>query len=359
MRPLSFLIPAAALLLAACGGPSEPPTPEQSLADAVEEFHSAAVTFARQVGEEFADNAIDPAALHRSAGFANLLAASLKFKPDFPIAAEAREPLAYFALCLGHPDKPLEWDVRLHPDPAAEDRAIASVHLPADEYNSPAFFVRVARDKKKGWQLASWPPLTRDDFQQLPEGAARLILRFTPAGSELAGGAAFSQIEWHGQALYHSLFQSEPGSDAWSRLEETLRDAILPAAETNAAGQPAEPLYLLADPAVPASLLLGLLEVLARPAVRWSSVQVGLPGEALDRYFLLEQDLAWESVPQHPIVNAGGSEEEWSAALAGAGAGAAVGLRLDPALTLGVVVAEIERLQKRGAARVFIALPLK
>lgn len=375
MRLLSFLIFAALLPAVSCGGSAQPKAPEQSLATVVDKFYQAAVAFEDQVSKEFADNLLDPAELHRCTGYAALQEASQKQLPDFPIGAEDHEHLAWFAMCLGRKaEKPAAWMVSLEQTPGDETQAIASIDLPPDEFWQPTFYVRLKRDGKEGWKIASWPPRDRHGIQPYSEGTPRLHLSSWTAGavpepvqanfqrqfgSAIPPDSPFAQVEWKGSTLYHSLAPATAESDPWQHLRLTVQDVFIPSSAVDAAGLPTEDLVILADPEVPASLLHGVLEALAQPKSRWALIWLGTPGGMVDHCFLLDQQLAWEPTAGDLILTAGGSEAEWTAALAGADPANPVGLRLDSAMPVSQVVADLERLKSRGFTRVFIALPAK
>lgn len=336
-------------------------------------FHPAAVAFAAQVSREFEDNELDPEELRRCSGFAQLLTASQKVAKEFPVAEADQEHLAYFALCLGSVrEKPEAWALRQHADPGSGGGALASLELPPDQTGSATFLVRIAPDPKKGWKLASWPPRRREAFQPYPPDSPRLHLQSWAAGSvppdvqerfrkqfgsEIPADSAYAEVEWQRVVVHHSLMANAEGADPWQRLKLTVQDVLIPMRVQDDAGLPAEPLVILAGPDVPSSLVLGVLESLAQPKTRWPQIWIGLPGEMLDRCFLLDQRPAWDASAGDVILTLGGSEDEWAAALAGSAAGGAVGLRLDPALPAAALFADLERLQQRKLARIFIALP--
>jgi hypothetical protein len=373
MRALSFLILTACLLNLSCGGSSTPPAPEQTFAGVVDDFYPAAVVFADQVSKEFEQNALDPEELHRSGGFAQLLAASHKLVPDFPITAEDREALAFFALYLGQvPTKPEAWQLGLQRETGNEGAAIASLKLPLDDFWLLPFHVRLSPDKKKGWKLASWPPRDRRAFQPYPADSGILHLSSWAAGavpqevqarfkqqfgSDIPAGSAYAQVEWRQTVLYHSLADGAEGADPWQRLKGVVQDVLLPAQIADEEGLPTGALVILADPDVPASLLLGVLESLAQSKTRWPQLWIGRPGEIVDTCHLVDQRRAWEPQATEVILTAGGSEDEWSAALAGSSSTGAVGLRLAPEMPTSQWFAELARLHQRKLTRIFIALP--
>jgi len=375
MRRLSFLIPSAALLLAACGGSSAPPAPQQTLADLVDDFHPAALAFAEQLRIDFEDNDLDPEELHRCRGFDALREASQMVAKEFPITDADREDLALFAFWLGRVrEKPKTWDLSQHTEPAASDSALASINLDPEASGAATFLVRLTSDKKRGWKLASWPPRTRPAFQPYPAHSQRLILNSWAAGtvppdvqerfrsqfgSKIPADSAYSQVEWQRKVLHHSLTRTVEGADPWQRLKLTVQDVLIPMRVQDEAGLPAEPLVILAGPDVPTALISGVLDSLAQPKTRWPQIWIGIPGEFVDRCFLLDQRPVWETSAENVILRSGGSEDEWSAALAGSSATGAVGLSPDPQLPASALFADLERLQKRKLARIFIALPVK
>ena len=370
MRPLSFLILAAGGLVLSCGGGSAPSTPESSLESVLETFHAPAAAFAEQVRKEFEDNDFDVELFQRSAGFPALLVASQELLPDFVILGDDQDSLGYFADCLGHVNRALDdWQVKTHPDPASTDTLLASIEFP-DGLGFPDFFVRLARGQKLDWKLASWPPLQRWAFQGYSPGAVRLRLHSWDSGdvpeqmrsamkaafgAEVPAGASLSQVtDWEGHPL------SSPASDdPWSVLQYTVQDYRTQFGAPDAGGVPTRPIYLLADPRVPASLLLGVLETLARESIHWPSVWLGAPGEILDVYCPLEQQFAGKAEGESMVLTGGASEAEWTAALAGSNPGNPVGLRLDPVQPVSSVIADLERLKRRGFTRAFIVLPVK
>jgi len=369
--PASALLAAAAChALPACGRSPASMAPEESLGTILEQLHPAAVIFAERVRTEFEDNDNALNSLRKCKGFPALMSAAHRVAPGFTLQGDDLNSLGSFALDLGYVDQvPEHWQVQMLPDPVSPELKIASIQLQND-LGSDAYFVRMAPDKKKGWRLASWPPLVRWAFQRYPLDAVRFRLLHWEAGAvpelvqfsgrrlfdvEIPAAESFVQVtEWFGRPLY-----SPADEDPWSKFQGSVMDVRAGLGKSDLEGWPTAPVYLLAEPAFPASLLLGVLETLARPPIRWPSVQLGTSTEAVDLYHPLEQQLAWEQQAGDLILAAGGSESDWTAALAGKATGSPVGLRLDPALPVSAVIADLQRLQAHGFTRVFIALPVK
>lgn len=332
------------LLAASCGGSPAADTPEDLLAEVLEQFHPAAKTFAKQYSKEFENDDLDSQVISNSKAFPALLKASHRMVPDFALQDDDLSSLGSFALYLGFVDRNLEqWPVRMIQDPSSPDRMIAIIQLPSD-LGSPAFLVRVAPNNQKGWQLASWPPLQRWAFQDYGPASARL---------RLSVEAGLAQVcKWDGTSLHSPL-----SADPQSILRDHVKDLLLLAGNPDAEGLPTAPIHLLAVPEAPASLLLEVLQVLGEYPIRWSRVKLGTSSIALDLYWDLEQQLAWEPTDQDLILQAGEGASEWEADLAGWAPGAPVGLRVDPALPVSAVIADLDNLKARGFPRAFIALP--
>jgi hypothetical protein len=367
-RLLLLLTPGVCMAVTACARSTEPQDAIGALNAAAAALQAPSRAFMQVVSDEIMDGDLDPDRMRTSAAFPALLEASQQVLPAFEIAPADHEDLATFALSLGFSSiAPGSWQIGLHLDQGRGSEDFASFRLPAEDRDTPPFYARIEEGKRGEWRLASWPPKTREaldpvhhprillnawDAGQVPGHQQNRILK--EFGLRIAADKAWQQAEWKSQLIYHSLLLTPDATDPWSKFEEVARDAIQPPVPV---ADP-EPFLILSSPAVPASLLLGALEVLARPGIRWAAVWVGTPGEILDDYQPLDQRLAWEPRTQDLVLAAGATDAEWNAALKDAAAhDAAVGLRLAPQDPVSLAVSDFARLRSRGIARIFLALP--
>ncbi len=357
----------ALLLLAACARSAEAEDAIMDLNGAAAALQEPARAFMQVVSDEIMEGDLDPDRIRTSAAFPALLEASRRILPAFEIAPADHEDLAAFALSLGFSEiETGSWQIGLHLDQGRESVDFASFRLPSDVLDTPTYYVRLEEGQRGAWRLASWPPKARDALQvsrgprihlnawsagQIPELHRQRVLK--EFSIEIPAEMSWQQVEWRSAILYHSLFLAPDGTDPWWRFEEVARDIILPSVRV----EDPEPFLILSGPAVPASLLLGALEVLARPGIRWPAVWVGTPGEILDDYQPLDQRLAWEPRAQDLVLAAGAADAEWDAALKAAAGGAGVGLRLAPPDPVSLAVSDFARLRSRGIVSIFLALP--